>query len=156
MRQAFAVAEMAQICKISGNRGTPMTRGEKIVWIWVWSALTVAMVALGFIVLQYWSLPVAYYYAFLCDSENKAIATKACERFLSFMPAPAELRPISFRRLAQFAKSDGKDDVAIRHLTSLIQSRIANAEDWNSRGLSHYTLQDYDKVAGRSPNASER
>ena len=124
-----------------------MTRGERIAWIWVWTTATLIVVTLGFVALQYWSLPVAHYYAYLCNREDKAIATKPCERLLAFAPAPAELKSASLRQLARFARNDGKDDVAIRHLTTLIQSGAASAEDWNSRGLSHYTLRDFHKAA---------
>jgi hypothetical protein len=40
-----------------GNLGLAMIRGEKIAWIWVWSAMAIILVASGVAISLYWSLP---------------------------------------------------------------------------------------------------
>ncbi len=124
-----------------------MTRGEKFAWIWVWSAMTLLSIALILAVWRYGKAPSAYLDAMICASQNEAVASPACERAISLEQAPAGIRATALRRLAAIAASNGKPDVAIERVTSLIQLDAATAEDWNLRGLSYYTLGNHGKAA---------
>ncbi|WP_119392444.1 tetratricopeptide repeat protein [Taklimakanibacter lacteus] len=122
-----------------------MTIGERIAWIWVWSALALLSVTLTIIIAQYWSLPLAYFDAFLCEGQNRAIADSACNRLAANEDAPVGLRSMALRRSIE--GKGNAPEVAIARLSQLIELGTADAEDWNNRGIGHYRLGDFAKAA---------
>ncbi len=124
-----------------------MTAGERIAWVWVWSAFAILSVTMAIGVSLYWRLPLVYFNSFLCSSQSQATAGPACGRIIADEQAPAEIRANALRRLAVIASGAGDEATAVGHLTALVQSGMATAEDWNNRGLSYFALREYDKAA---------
>lgn len=124
-----------------------MTRGEKIAWIWVWSAMALVCVGLTLATWRYWGLPKAYLDALLCAGNDAAIAAPACDRVLAYDGATTAMRVGAYARLANLAKLAGKHEDAIGHLSALIALGQATAYDWNERGIAHYTLGRFKEAA---------
>lgn len=122
-----------------------MTRGEKIAWIWVWSAMALLSVAVLSAAWRYGNLPFAYFESFLCSGPHRSVAVSACERVAFDDQLPVGLRSTCLRRLLDISTSEPK--VQVERLTLLIELQSATPEDWNLRGLSYYSLRDYEKAA---------
>ncbi|WP_119268755.1 tetratricopeptide repeat protein [Taklimakanibacter deserti] len=123
-----------------------MTRGEKIAWIWVWSAMALFAAAAVFAAWHYSHLPLGYFRGFICSGPNGPVATSACERIAFDDQLPVGLRTTALRRLIDLSAND-QPKVQIDRLTLLIELEAATPEDWNLRGLSYYSLHDYEKAA---------
>lgn len=124
-----------------------MTRGEKIAWIWVWSAMALVIVGLAVTAWRYWGFPKAYLDAILCTGSDTAIAAPACGRVLAYDGATTDMRVGAYLHLANMAKLAGKHEDAITHLSALIALGQASANDWNERGIAHYTLGRFNEAA---------
>lgn len=121
-----------------------MTRGEKIAWIWVWSAMALVVIGSSFAVWRYGGLVFPYLDAFACNSGTGADRISACRRAAAEQAPPA-LRAAALRQLVVV---DGdKPEITVERLSLLIQLGVSNAEDWNNRGNAHYALRQYDKAA---------
>lgn len=121
-----------------------MTIGERIAWIWAWSAMVVLSVALAFAAWRYWGLPSAYFDAFLCQG-HRPLALAACDRISKNEDAPVSLRSDALRRLVDIERTSHES--RIERLSLLVRLGGANSEDLNKRGLSYYSLRQFDKAA---------
>lgn len=124
-----------------------MTRGEKIAWIWVWSAIALVTLTGSYAAWGYRGLPQAFLSSLQCNGSDVDAARSACESVLSHEHATVAMQAAAHLRLASMAKSDRKHDVAIDHYSSVISLGQATADDWNERGLSYYSLRQYEKAA---------
>lgn len=124
-----------------------MTRGEKVAWIWVWSAMTFVVLGLPFAIWHFWQPSATYLEARFCAKSNDAAAIKACEHVLSNAHSTIESRSLALRKLADHAAHGEQRLVVIERLTALIQLGTATPEDWNLRGLNYYWQRDYDNAA---------
>jgi tetratricopeptide (TPR) repeat protein len=122
-----------------------MTRGEKIAWIWVWSAMTLVVIGSSFAVWRYGGLASTYVDSHVCNRGTGPEQVSACQRAAAAEQAPLGLRAEALRRLV--AIDDYKPETAAERLSLLIQLGMANAEDWNNRGNAYYALREYDKAA---------
>lgn len=120
-----------------------MTRGEKIAWIWVWTAMTLVVIGSSFAVWRYGSLVFPYLDAFACNSTG-AGSVAACQRAAAEQ-APLAIRAAALRQLV--IVDGGKPEITVERLSLLIRLGVANAEDWNDRGNAHYALRKFDKAA---------
>ncbi len=122
-----------------------MTRGEKIAWIWVWSAMTLVIIGSSFAVWRYASLAFPYLDAFICDHSIGTERVSACQRAAAAEQVPLELRASALRKLVVV---DGHEpETTAERLSLLIRLGAANAEDWNNRGNAYYALKKFDKAA---------
>jgi tetratricopeptide (TPR) repeat protein len=124
-----------------------MTRGEKIAWIWVWSAMALLTVGGAFSAQHYWGYARAYLDAASCATNDTADAPPACERILANNHATREMRIRAYLRLATAAKLAGQHDDAITHLSGLIAEGLATSGDLNDRGVAYYTLRRFTEAA---------
>lgn len=119
-----------------------MTRGEKIAWIWVWSAMTLVIIGSSFAVWRYGGRALPYLDALAC---NHGLGISACRRAAAAEQVPPVLRAAALRQLVV---ADGYEpETTVERLSLLIRLGVANAEDWNNRGNAHYALKKYDRAA---------
>jgi tetratricopeptide (TPR) repeat protein len=122
-----------------------MTRGEKIAWIWVWSAMTLVIIGSSFALWRYASLAFPYLDVFICDHSIGTERVSACQRAAAAEQVPLELRASALRKLV--VVDDYEPETTAERLSLLIRLGVANAEDWNNRGNAYYALKKYDKAA---------
>lgn len=145
----MAVAKIEQFCETGPDwlTGEAMTRGERIAWIWVWSAMTLLTVGGAFSVWHYWGYARAHLDALSCANNDSAAAPPACERILANNRAPPEMRVRAYLRLTTSAKLAGRQEDAIAHLSGLISEGLATPGDLNDRGVAYYTLRRFAEAA---------
>jgi len=124
-----------------------MTRGEKIAWIWVWSAMAVVALGLATAAWRYAGLPKAYVDSLICTDGKENDAGRACRRVLASTMSTLDMRTGAYLRLATLAKEAGRYDEVLGHLDALIATGQATALDWNERGVARYTLGRFKDAA---------
>jgi tetratricopeptide (TPR) repeat protein len=103
--------------------------------------------ALAIAMSQYRNLPLVYINAILCNHQSQQVAGPACGRIVDSAQVPAKMRMNALRRLAAIGSGVGDEEYAVKQLTTLIQSGMAVAEDWNLRGSSNFALRNYSNAA---------
>lgn len=117
-----------------------MTRGEKIAWIWVWSAMTLVALGVAAVAWHYAGLPRT---SVACIEGEKQPGAEACRRVVASEAATPDMRRFAYSRLAALANKAGRHDEALGHLDALVATGKATALDWNDRGATKSRLRRY-------------
>lgn len=129
-----------------------MTRGEKIAWIWVWSAMALVVVGSSLGIWRYGGLASLYLDSFACEGSTGSDRASACRRIAAAEHAPLNLRVAALRKLV-IVDTDSLA-TTVERLSLLIRLGVADAEDWNNRGNAYYALKEFDKAADDFRTAS--
>ncbi len=129
-----------------------MTRGERIAWIWVWSAMALVVIGASLGVWRYGGVAFLYLDSFACENGTGSERVSACRRIAATEQAPLDLRVAALRKLV-IVDVDSRE-TTVERLTLVIRLGVADAEDWNNRGNAYYVLKEFDKAADDFRTAS--